>query len=103
MTIYNARIDAVSLGGWDGSVPSPFALTPLAIALMFEGDGWVQGSGTFSGHIEEFITQVLQTVECNDWSKLKGLHCRVSRLDGRLVAIGHIIKDHWFYFNSLYT
>ena len=101
MTIHNARIISTSLGGWDESVPP--RIGPLTIGLFFEGDGWGQGSGIFSGYIEEFVTQALHTLEVNDWSKLKGLPCRVRREEGSLVAVGHIIKEHWFYFNSLYT
>lgn len=100
MTEHNAEIVSTSIGGWDESIPS--ARGPLTIGLMFQGDGWGQGSGIFSGEIEAFITRVLHTVECNDWSKLKGMHCRVRREEGRLVAIGHILKARWFFFNSLY-
>ena len=101
MTIHNARIISTSLGGWDESIPSSEG--PLTIGLMFEGDGWGQGSGIYSGHIEKFITHVLHSVEANDWTKLKGLHCRVRRENGRLLAVGHIIKEKWFEFNSLYS
>lgn len=100
MTIHNAQIAYTTLGGWDQSIPGSDG--PLTISLFFEGDGWGQGSGTFSGSIEAFITQVLNTVEAYDWSKLKGLHCRVRREDGRLVAVGHLIKERWFFFGRLY-
>ena len=98
MEICNARIAATTLGGWDESVPS--STGPLTIALMFEGDGWGQGSGTFSGNIEAFITQVLHVVEASDWSKLKGLPCRVGREKGLIVGMGNIIKERWFFFST---
>ena len=100
MTTQNARIGYTTLGGWDDTVPGPER--PLTIGLLFEGDGWGQGSGIFSGDIEKFITNVLHAVGANDWSKLKGSYCRIRREEGRIVAVGHLIEERWFLFNSLY-
>ena len=100
MEIKNARVASTSLGGWDESVPS--TTNRLTIGLVFEGDDWGQGTGIFGGSIEEFVTQVLYVLEATDWSKIKGLPCRVHREDGRIVGIENIIKARWFFFNSLY-
>ena len=99
MEIQNARIAGTVLGGWDDTVPTKH--DSLTIALLFEGDGWGQGSGTFSGNVEMFIQQILYVLEATDWSKIKGLPCRVGHENGHIVGMGNIIKERWFFFNRL--
>ena len=99
MEIKNARIGGTILGGWDDTVPAK--ADRLTIALLFEGDGWGQGSWTFSGNVEMFIQQTLYVLEATDWGKIKGLPCRVGREHGHIIGIGNIIKERWFFFNRL--
>lgn len=96
--IENATISSVYLGGWEDAVPT----NKLCVSLMFSGDGWGQGSGYYSGNIEEFVRLVLVTVDVSEWSKLKGAYCRIGREGGRITAVGHWSKDNWFEFSSLY-
>ena len=96
----NAKIERAYLGGWDNSIPSQ----QIVVGLQFSGDTWGQGSGHFSGHVEEFITLVLQTLEVSDWNRLPGTFCRIGRNDrGNLIAVGHLLKDQWFVFQDLYA
>lgn len=95
----NAKLDSAYLGGWDNSVPS----STVVISLMFSGEHWGQGSGHFGGEIERFIVMTLKTLEVSNWNKLPGTFCRIRRDRGRIVAVGHIIKDQWFTFQNPYS
>lgn len=94
--INNARIVSTYIGGWDGSLPPP-----LVVGVMFEGDGWGQGSGYWSGHTEDIVAGVCKALRVSCWEKVVGSLCRVKWADGRLVAVGHIIKDQWYTFGEV--
>ena len=95
---WNAKLMEAYLGGWDNGVPSD----RLVVGLQFEGDGWAQGSGYFSGEIEPFVLMVLKTLEVSAWHKLPGTFCRIRRDKmGRLFAMGHLLKEKWFTFADL--
>jgi len=46
----------------------------------------------------QFVMDVIQTIGVEKWEDLKGKHCRVEHegLGGRILRIGHFMKNQWF-------
>lgn len=82
----------------------------LTVWLMLDYGGSGQGFGGYClgsskplndkhntmGH---FVRRILEVVGVNDWDKLDGKTIRVKKpegFQGRIIAIGNIIKDDWF-------
>jgi hypothetical protein len=100
----NARIESTSLGTAD------VGLLTAWLYLDFGGSGG-QGFGGYylDAYAAEtdgrapspacglFIQRVLETVGVDRWEKLAGQHVRVRGDRDKLVAIGHILKNEWFY------
>lgn len=85
--------------------------------LTLEGDGWGIGYGGYSmdtWHAElnrrvgtaygmEVIMQLLNALELECWEDLKGKCVRVE-MDhefGKVVRIGHLLKNKWFSFDQV--
>lgn len=104
--IKNAIIESASITNDDHGL--------LTSWLMLDyGDGGHQGFGGYAlylpkdfkhhgvmSHAGHFIWRVMEVAEVSEWSRLKGKTIRV-KLDkdgfnGKIEAIGHIIKDNFF-------
>lgn len=44
----------------------------------------------------EYIIQILETLEVDEWEKLPGTPCRAKVGPVKVYAIGHYLKDKWF-------
>jgi hypothetical protein len=108
--IKNALIESTMLGWEDHGI--------LTAWLTFTYDGAGQGFGGYSldepikkdgkflyrrgtDYGMQFIEGIMKAVGATSWEKLKGMHCRVetdsqSDWGGKIIRIGHIIKEQWF-------
>lgn len=43
-----------------------------------------------------WIVRILETIGVPKWEQLPGKAVRVKISDGRIIAIGHFVKDNWF-------
>lgn len=92
--------------------------TTLTIQRGFILDSWVhcdygvcgQGFGGFALYLSKtathhqmltvaghWIYRVMEVAGVEDWDRLRGRAIRVRVTDDRIEAIGHIIKDDWFF------
>lgn len=101
--IQNAVIDCVTL-----RIERGFILDSW-VHVAF-GGGSSQGFGGFALYLNKtatshsirseaghWIYRVMEIAGVEDWAHLKGKAIRVCSEGGRIVAIGHIVKDDWFY------
>ena len=103
--IVNAKIIDTMLGFEDHNI--------FTFMLTFEMDGTGQGYGGYaldkwdeirhkrigSKLGTEAVMRILKTVGVDKWERLKGQYVRLQYGDqgsGKIVAVGHIIKDQWF-------
>lgn len=97
--ICNAVITSASLSNADHGMLSSFLM--LDYGHSGQGFGgfalynprYKDTSGNYAGH---WIWRILEVTETSDWSQLKGKNIRAKIKNGRVIAIGHIIKDNWF-------
>ena len=94
--IKNGKIDSVRLGVEDHGI-----LTAM-VNISHDGGGQVFGGYAFSTSLTGknacgiFIGKVLRVAGVTWWEDLPGQVVRV-KIEGRkIIAIGHVINDHWF-------
>jgi len=97
--IVNAKITATTLGREDHGIPSSF--------IRLAWDGYGQGFGGYNlcgKAMEIWVSGILDALQLGDWSKLPNTYCRIEReagWNGKIIAIGHIVEDSWFFASSL--
>lgn len=80
----------------------------LSAWLMLDYGGSGQGFGGYALYTPEgfasrgdcaghFIWRVMEVAGVSEWSKLPGKTVRVRADRGKVHAVGHIVKDVWFY------
>src|SRR6516164_741748 len=102
--IENCRIKSTMLGNEDHGI--------FTCYLYLEGDGWGCGFGGYamdvwteskkrrvgSAYGMEFIKAILRTLELERWEQLPGtlLRAESEGVGGKIIRIGHYMKDKWF-------
>jgi hypothetical protein len=102
----NARISSTMLGIEDHGIMTAFIHLDYGGAGQGFGgyafDEWVGERGAGGERIckgpygIEFVRFVLKTLGVESWEKLPGTYCRAKQDNGRVYAIGHVLKDQWF-------
>jgi len=101
MEIRNAIIESVTITDSDRGI--------LDAWLMLDYGGSGQGFGGYALYLPKsfthhelksvaghFIWRCMEIGGVTRWENLKGKTIRVKTEDGRIKAIGHIVKDDWF-------
>ena len=102
--IENCRIKSTMLGVEDHGI--------FTCMLHLEGDGWGCGFGGYgldmwsdadkrrigTAYGMEFIKKILDTLELERWEQLPGTLIRAENegIGGKVVRIGHYMRDKWF-------
>ena len=45
----------------------------------------------------DFIVSILKVMEVSTWEELKGMHCKADAKHEKVLGIGHLLKNKWFY------
>jgi len=104
--IKNALIESTMLGWEDHGILTAY------VTLNYGGSGQAFGGWALDNPVKDasdkfigrfgtaegmqFVERTMKAIGATSWEKLKGLHCRVEVIDGRIARIGHIIRDDWF-------
>ncbi len=106
---FNARIASTIIGPEDHNI--------FTVWLFLDYDAGSQGFGGYcfdewdkelkrrverTGLFCEYVKAVLRVTGVSQWEKLSGTVVRIRRDNHKLVAIGNIIKDDWFYPDQLF-
>lgn len=96
--IQNGKIDSTMLGYEDHGI--------LSFNIHLDYGGSVQGFGGIVLGKENIITlfKGMQRIGFESWESLKGTLVRVEREDGyagKIIGIGHIIENKWFYIGEI--
>lgn len=99
LSIENAKIERVMLGFEDHGI--------LTLDLTVKGDGWGCGFGGYrmdGSHGMECVKDLLYTMKIGSLEELKNTYCRIMSegFNGRIRAIGHLIEDRWFSFETFF-
>lgn len=106
--ILNAKITSTKLGEEHDC---------LTADLFVEGEGWACAFGGYCldhwfAEVGEHsssdgygaIIELMKTLEVESWEELKGKYVRVEieKCGGKIVKIGHLMKNKWFSFKDYF-
>ena len=90
----NATITSTRIETEDHGIPT------LWINFDFGGGG--QGFGGYDARFEKHALwpyEIIKVLEVKSWESLPGTNARIRRdksgMGGKIIAIGHIVKDRW--------
>lgn len=107
-SIQNAKITSTRLGEEYGC---------LTVDLIIEGEGWGCGFGGYcldhwfseigqhnSSDGYGAIIELMKTLDVESWEELKDKYVRVEieGWGGKIIKIGHLMKDKWFSFQDYF-
>lgn len=106
--IHNAKIESTRLG-----IVEDHGFLDAALCVSWDPyeqvfGGWLLQRDPASeqydinGPAGHFIFRVLQIAGVSSWEELAGRYIRIcyDRESGRIIGIGHIVDDDWFYPNK---
>lgn len=106
--IENARITKTKLGEEHGCLTADIIVEGDSWGCAFGGyclDHWCAGVGEHtSTDGYGAIIELMKTLEVESWEELKGQYVRVESegWGGRILKIGHLMKDKWFSFDEYF-
>lgn len=106
--IENAKITKTKLGQEHGCLTADIIVEGDSWGCAFGGyclDHWCAEVGKHSS-TDGYgaIIELMKTLEVESWEELKGQYIRVESegWGGRILKIGHLIKDKWFSFDEYF-
>lgn len=106
--IENAQITGTKLGEEHGCLTAEIFLEGDHWSCAFGGyclDHWFAETGEHhSSDGYGAIIELMKTLEVESWEELKGQYVRVESegWGGRIIRIGHLLKDNWFSFEEYF-
>lgn len=106
--IENAKITKTKLGQEHGCLTADIIVEGDSWGCAFGGyclDHWCAGVGEHtSTDGYGAIIELMKTLEVESWEELKGKYVRVESESwgGRILKIGHLMKDKWFSFDEYF-
>lgn len=102
MEIKNAIIESVTISKADRNVLDAWLFLDYGVSgqgfggyalYLPKGFKNFTNKGDFAGH---FIFRCMEIAGVDKWEEMKGKSIRVKVAQGKVEAIGHIVKDDWF-------
>lgn len=106
--ILNAKITSTKLGEEHGCLTADLLVEGESWGCTFGGyclDHWFAETGEHhSSDGYGAIIELMKTLEVESWEELKNKYVRVEieGLGGKILRIGHLMKDKWFSFKDYF-
>lgn len=107
--ILNGKITYTKLGQEHGCLTADLCVEGDGWGCMFGGyslDHWCASIGEYSSQDGYgAIIELMKTLEVESWEELKGQFVRVEveGWGGKIIKIGHFMKDKWFSFKEYFN